>query len=327
MSSRAAIALGSNLGDRIHILRRAVFHLGRIGRVAAVSGLYETAPVGGPDQGDYLNAMVTMETELDPEAVLARLHQIEAEEGRRREERWGPRRLDLDLIAMAALEHGADDAHFLERHGELTLPHPRAHERRFVLEPLVELWPEALLANGRSAADNLADTADQEVSLLARDWVELRRGKAWALVGIQFALLGAFLIAAVAGRLPPSWGWIEAIGVGLAAAGGGVGLWASWRLGSALTALPEPRRGTTLVEVGPYRWVRHPIYFGLILGMAGLVLITRSLPALGVAAVTTGFFWIKAGYEESRLLAAVSGYGAYRRRVRGRLFPFGRHSG
>lgn len=322
MSSRAAVALGSNLGDRIHILRRAVAHLGRIGRVAAVSGLYETSPVGGPVQDDYLNAVVSLETELDPEELLARLHQIEAEEGRRREERWGPRSLDLDLIAMAA------HAGALERGGELTLPHPRAHERRFVLEPLIEVWPEAILANGRSAADNLADATDQEVRLLARDWVELRRGKAYTLVGIQFALLGAFLIAAVlAGRRPPPWGWVEAIGVGLVVVGAAAAVWASWRLGSALTALPEPRRGTTLVEVGPYRWVRHPIYFGLILGMAGLVLVTRSLPALGLATVTTGFFWIKAGYEESRLVAAVAGYGAYRGRVRGRLFPLGRHNG
>lgn len=322
MTHRAAIALGSNLGDRIHILRDAISALARNGRVTAVSGLYETAPVGGPQQDDYLNAVVILETDLAPEPLLVRLHEVEAEAGRQREVRWGPRTLDLDLIAMA------DEDGPMRRQGELVLPHPRAHERRFVLEPLGEVWPQAVLADGLTAVESRDANGDQEVRLLASDWVDLRRGRAWSLVAIQFVLLAVFLaVAASTGRLPSTWGWMEVLGVGLAVTGAVVGLRASWRLGRALTALPEPRRGTTLVEVGPYRWVRHPIYFGLILGMLGLVLVTRSLPALAVAAVTAGFFWVKAGYEESRLLAAVAGYDAYRRRVRGRLFPLGRHSG
>lgn len=322
MTYRAAVALGSNLGDRIHVLRDAVASLSHTGRVTAVSGLYETAPVGGPDQDDYLNAVVALDTEFDPERLLEVLHQIEAEAGRRREVRWGPRTLDLDLIAMS------DGIELLQAHGKLEMPHPRAHERRFVLEPLVEVWPDAVLANGRTAAESLEATRDQDVRRLASsDWVDLRRARAWTLVAIQFVLLAVFLAMALStGSVPSTLGWMEALGVGLALAGGAVALVASWRLGHALTALPEPRRGTTLVEVGPYRWVRHPIYFGLILGMVGLVVVTRSLPALAVAAVTAGFFWVKAGYEESRLAAAVAGYEAYRRRVRGRLFPLGRHS-
>jgi 2-amino-4-hydroxy-6-hydroxymethyldihydropteridine diphosphokinase len=322
MTHRAAIALGSNLGDRIHILRDAISALSHVGRVTAVSGLYETAPVGGPQQEDYLNAVVILETDLDPEPLLVRLHEIEDGAGRRRVVRWGPRTLDLDLIAMA------DAAGPIRRRGELELPHPRAHERRFVLEPLVEVWPEVVLADGLAAIESLEATGDQELRLLASDWVDIRRGRAWTLVAIQFVLLVVFLaVAAWTGNVPPVWGWVEVLGVGLAVTGAVVGLRASWRLGRALTALPEPRRGTTLVELGPYRWVRHPIYFGLILGMLGLVLVTRSLPALAVAAATAGFFWVKAGYEESRLLVAVAGYDAYRRRVRGRLFPLGRHNG
>jgi 2-amino-4-hydroxy-6-hydroxymethyldihydropteridine diphosphokinase len=322
MTHRAAIALGSNLGDRIHILRDAISALARTGRVTAVSGLYESAPVGGPQQDDYLNAVVILETDLAPESLLVRLHEVEAEAGRQREVRWGPRTLDLDLIAMA------DEDGPMRRQGELVLPHPRAHQRRFVLEPLGEVWPQAVLADGLAAVDSRDANGDQELRLLASEWADPRRGRAWSLVAIQLVLLAVFLaVAASTGSLPPTWGWMEVLGVGLAVTGAVIGLRASWCLGRALTALPEPRRGTTLVEVGPYRWVRHPIYFGLILGMLGLVLVTRSLPALAVTAVTASFFWVKAGYEESRLLAAVAGYDAYRRRVRGRLFPLGRHSG
>ena len=160
MTVPAAIGLGSNLGDRVAHLRRAVARLGSAGEVVRTSSLYETSPVGGPEQGPFLNAVVILNTGLDPWPLLQLLHQIENEAGRTRNVRWGPRTLDLDLIVY--------DAQSL--HTELlTIPHPRAHERAFVLMPLVEVWPEADL--GRGAAGELAaGLADPDVTLISRDW-------------------------------------------------------------------------------------------------------------------------------------------------------------
>ena len=101
MSYRAAVALGSNLGDRISTLRMAVEQMSRLGRVDAVSSLYETAPVGGPEQDPYLNAAVVVDTDLSPGELLAALQTIENEAGRVRRERWGPRTLDLDIVTMS----------------------------------------------------------------------------------------------------------------------------------------------------------------------------------------------------------------------------------
>lgn len=127
---RAVVAVGSNLGDRVAHLRLA---LARLGEVTA-SSVWETAPVGGPDGQDaYLNMVVAFDTDLDPWALLRRLHEIEAEAGRVRLEHWGPRTLDLDLLFH-------DDTSVSGR--GLRLPHPRFAERRFVLEPLAEVAPE-----------------------------------------------------------------------------------------------------------------------------------------------------------------------------------------
>ena len=132
---RAAFALGANLGDRAGALRRAVDGLARTPglRVVAVSGWYDTEPVGGPDgQPAYLNAVVVADTDLTAAALLARANELEAAEGRVRDVRWGPRTLDVDLLAVGA-ETSADP--------DLTLPHPRAHERAFVLVPWAEVDP------------------------------------------------------------------------------------------------------------------------------------------------------------------------------------------
>ena len=104
-----------------------------MGPVGAVSSVYETAPVGGPDQGDYLNAVVLAETDLPPADVLERLLDIERGMGRERRERWGPRTIDLDLLVYG--DRSVDVP-------GLTVPHPRMAERRFVLEPLAEVWPD-----------------------------------------------------------------------------------------------------------------------------------------------------------------------------------------
>ena len=132
---RAIIALGSNLGDRVAYLRYGVTHLTHAGtRVLSTSQVFETDPVGGPDnQGPYLNMAALIETDLDPYALLRRLLQVEAEADRVRVVRWGPRTLDLDLLFY-------DDA--VIESAELVVPHPRYAERRFVLEPLSEIAPE-----------------------------------------------------------------------------------------------------------------------------------------------------------------------------------------
>jgi 2-amino-4-hydroxy-6-hydroxymethyldihydropteridine diphosphokinase len=145
----AVLALGSNLGNSQDILRggaEAVAGIAEV-RVTAVSPVYESVPVGGPPQPDYLNAVLLVETSLPSRALLGRLHEIEAAFDRVRLVRWGPRTLDLDIITVAG-EHSDDP--------ELTLPHPRAHERAFVLAPWHDADPAAVLPGYGPVADLLA---------------------------------------------------------------------------------------------------------------------------------------------------------------------------
>ncbi len=131
---RAFIGLGSNLGDRRAHLRAAVEGLRSVGDVVAVSPLYETAPVGGPPgQDNYLNVVVELRTADTPRALLERGQALEAAAQRVRRERWGPRTLDADVLWVEG-EH-VDEA-------DLTVPHPRLWERRFVLAPLADLAPD-----------------------------------------------------------------------------------------------------------------------------------------------------------------------------------------
>jgi len=133
---RAVVALGSNLGDREEYLRFAVDQLSPL---AATSQGFETDPIGGPGgQGPYLNMVVAFDTTLDPFALVRRLQRIEAEAGRQRIVHWGARTLDLDLLFY-------DDVTIASP--ELTVPHPRFAERRFVLAPLVEVAPERVPAD------------------------------------------------------------------------------------------------------------------------------------------------------------------------------------
>lgn len=127
----AIVALGSNLGDREMFLREAVQELGN---VTAMSQVWETEPIGGPgEQGAFLNMVVKIETSLDPFALLRRFQRIEAIALRQRIVRWGPRTLDVDLLFYDEISISSD---------ELTVPHPRIDERRFVLVPLNEIAPE-----------------------------------------------------------------------------------------------------------------------------------------------------------------------------------------
>jgi len=131
------LGLGSNLGDRRASLDAAVESLraNPAVRVLAVSGFIETVPVGGPPgQGPYLNGAAAIETDLAPVALLAELRRIERALGRREGPRWGPRPVDLDILLYDSLVLATPD---------LTLPHPRLRERRFVLEPLAAIAPDA----------------------------------------------------------------------------------------------------------------------------------------------------------------------------------------
>lgn len=129
--TRAVLALGSNLGDREGYLRFAVDQLGPL---AAESQVFETDPIGGPEgQGPFLNMVVAIETHLDPFALLRRCQRIEAEAMRQRVQHWGPRTLDVDIVEYNGVTIESD---------ELTIPHPRYAERRFVLAPLAEIAPE-----------------------------------------------------------------------------------------------------------------------------------------------------------------------------------------
>lgn len=131
----AYIALGSNLGDRAATLHAALERLGALGTVEAVSPFLETDPVGYTEQPRFLNAAARLRTTLSPEDVLRGLLGIEAALGRVRTLRWGPRTIDLDLLLY--------DDMVLHDPG-LSLPHPRLHERRFVLEPLAAIAPDAV---------------------------------------------------------------------------------------------------------------------------------------------------------------------------------------
>lgn len=129
------VALGTNLGDREGNLARGVAGLAERGlHITARSSVYETEPVGGPDQGPYLNAVVQADDALDAEAVLASCLEVERAVGRVRGLPNAPRILDLDLLLYGSL---------VVRTEALTVPHPRMHERRFVLAPLLEIAPDA----------------------------------------------------------------------------------------------------------------------------------------------------------------------------------------
>ncbi|CAL9508527.1 2-amino-4-hydroxy-6-hydroxymethyldihydropteridine diphosphokinase [Streptomyces sp. enrichment culture] len=148
---RAVIALGANLGNRLETLQGAIDALEDTPgvRVKGVSPVYETEPWGvAPDsQPSYFNAVVILKTTLPPSSLLERAHAVEEAFHRVRDERWGPRTLDVDIVAYA--EVVSDDP-------QLTLPHPRAHERAFVLAPWLDVDPEAALPGRGRVADLLA---------------------------------------------------------------------------------------------------------------------------------------------------------------------------
>jgi 2-amino-4-hydroxy-6-hydroxymethyldihydropteridine diphosphokinase len=141
------LGMGSNLGDRLANLQAALdrLHATEGLRVVASSRVWETDPVGGPEQPDFLNVVVLAETELQPLELLAATQKVEASLGRVREVRWGPRTIDIDIELIDALR--------IDRAPALTVPHPRMTQRAFVLFPLLDLNGDLTLPDGRRLVD------------------------------------------------------------------------------------------------------------------------------------------------------------------------------
>src|SRR6266853_5717124 len=135
MQETAYLSLGSNLGDREGNLRDAISRLGSEGRVAAVSSFYETEPVEVTTQPWFLNCAIALETPKTPQGLMASILRIEQGMGREREQKKGPRTIDIDILLFGNAVIATP---------MLTVPHPAMHGRRFVLEPLAEIAPEAL---------------------------------------------------------------------------------------------------------------------------------------------------------------------------------------
>ena len=321
---RSVVALGSNLGDRLMALNGAIERLSALGTIRSLSALYETAPIGGPQQDSYYNAVAVLDTDLSATEMLAGLHAIEAQFDRVRQVRWGPRTLDLDLIL-----HG-DEVADTE---SLVVPHPRYRERRFVLEPLLDAWPAAHDPDGTALASIISDVIDQSLEQLEGiGWAGDRRfagpgggapgnrGGRW--VGGQMAALAAY------SALVLIWGgqfrltWLQTTG-GVVAALGAIQMMASVRrLGPQTTPFPEPVANGALVGEGIYGLARHPMYGAVLMIAIGLAMLIASAAAVAAWPALTWFFVRKARHEELRLLLAYPGYVAYRRHVRPRFVPW-----
>ena len=148
----AFLLLGSNLGDRTQHLNHALKWLSSLGQVISASATYETEPWGKTDQATFLNRAIALKTGLEPEALLTKLKGIEREIGRTATVTWGPREIDIDILAMEGLIHQSPN---------LTIPHPRLAERRFALKPLAEIAPGLQIAGtGKTVAELLSACND-----------------------------------------------------------------------------------------------------------------------------------------------------------------------
>ncbi|MGA9542374.1 MAG: 2-amino-4-hydroxy-6-hydroxymethyldihydropteridine diphosphokinase [Candidatus Sulfotelmatobacter sp.] len=159
MPNLAYLSLGSNVGDREGQLREARTRLGTIGRVIAVSSVYETEPVEFTQQPWFLNCALALETSKTPQELIAAILHIEEEMGRRRVQKKGPRSIDIDILLFDGMVVDSTD---------LTIPHPALHQRRFVLEPLTEIGPEVFHPVLKKTVRELLDglTAGQVVRKL-----------------------------------------------------------------------------------------------------------------------------------------------------------------
>ena len=160
------IGIGANLGPVRENFARALRSMEKSVRVVAVSSLYESDPVGPQDQPKFTNAVVKAETELSPFELLGYLKTIEKEIGRKETKRWGPRVIDLDIIFYGDLAISTDS---------LVIPHPRAHERRFVLEPLLEVEPAAWHPVKNMAVRDICSRLENSQAISKTDGPEVLR--------------------------------------------------------------------------------------------------------------------------------------------------------
>jgi 2-amino-4-hydroxy-6-hydroxymethyldihydropteridine diphosphokinase len=152
---RIFLGLGSNLGEREGYLSQARARLEGCGKISLIdaSSLYETAPVGVIDQPAFLNQVLEVRSGLMPEELLEKILEIEKSLGRERKQRWGPRTIDIDLLSYGGRQIASE---------RLTLPHPEAHRRRFVLVPWAEIAPEFWLATfAKTVNELLIECVDQ----------------------------------------------------------------------------------------------------------------------------------------------------------------------
>lgn len=311
--TRYAISLGSNLGDRIAHLRAGDVGLASLGRVVARSSLYETLPVGGPDQGPYLNAVVLVDTPLDAHELLNACLKIEASRGRDREVHWGPRTLDLDIITSDGPPVSDD---------RLTVPHPLAVDREFVLRPLREVWPDAPVSEDHTASTALTELSPQGVDRLAGTWEKDLPVGTW-LAAAQLALIlltGLGIILDGSADLDDQ-PLVRGLGLVLAVIGAVLSGSASVAAGSDLTITPEPKANSELREKGVYGVVRHPMYGGLLLLVLGTALAAGSMYGVVGWLALAALILVKLDYEERRLRIRFPAYAEYRRRVPRRLIP------
>ena len=314
--TRVAIALGSNLGDRLEFLRLGAAGVSEMGSITGVSRLYETEPIGGPEQGRYLNAVILVETEAPPLDVLAHLLSIELRARRSRDVRWGPRTLDLDLIIYGSEQIDLPN---------LEVPHPRAHARGFVLAPLSDVWPDAVLADGRTVAVALGALGTHGLLAWTGDWRRETPSMGWratAWVAAQLVLFLGWLVALIVTYDQPAPTFLIGGGVALAAAGLLVLDLSRRALGAELTPYPQPRQGARLVDSGVYSVVRHPIYLGVLMLFGGIAVAAGSIAAGAIVALLTVFFAAKSSVEERALAIGISGYDDYRRDVTSRFVPY-----
>jgi 2-amino-4-hydroxy-6-hydroxymethyldihydropteridine diphosphokinase len=150
--NRAFLSIGSNLGNREEMLKFSQTKLAELGTIVKLSSIYETAPVGDVAQSDFLNQICELNTSLEPEKLMSQLLEIESSMGRVRDKKWGPRKIDLDIISFNDLR--MDNL-------MLKLPHPEFHKRRFVLIPLNEIAADFKI-NGKTVHQHLRDCRDQQ---------------------------------------------------------------------------------------------------------------------------------------------------------------------
>lgn len=308
---QAAIGLGSNVGDRLGFLRFAITKLQAHATVVAISSLYRSDPIGGPEQPDFLNAVLVVDFDGTLPQLLSVCQAIENEAGRERTERWAARTLDLDILSAA---HPPIDT------PDLTVPHPQLAVRRFALEPLAEVWPDAATGIG-TARSGLEEVGDQSVEALAAPgWEDtLTKGTSWVAAQVVVFAIAIGLSLAFSDMLPVSTTWL---GMAVLVVGAAVMVGGLRALGKNLTAFPEPVAHSQLITTGIYRTARHPIYGANTLLLTGIALHESSAWGL-VAAVAAGvFFWFKAAFEERRLMIAHADYRQWRSTVRWRLIPF-----